>query len=137
MPAKHADAQSIGRRKNASARVYLSRLEEENEDGDIVVNGRKFDDYFARETMRQVVLQPLVISDRLGRYQFKVNVRGGGKSGQAGAVLLGIARALEKIEPDLRGALKKAGFLTRDPRIVERKKPGRHKARKRPQFSKR
>lgn len=127
---------SVGRRKQASARVFVTPAEGDAE-GAIVVNGKTMDEYFPAETLKMVVNQPLVSSERLGKYNFRVTVRGGGASGQAGAVRHGIARALEKVEPDLRGLLKKAGYLTRDSRAVERKKPGRHKARKKPQFSKR
>ena len=128
---------ATGRRKTASARVYLMPRNADAEAGQITVNGREFTDYFPNKITQMVVLQPLEVTERRSSYDFKIRVVGGGPSGQAGAVLHGIARALERIEPDLRPALKKGGFLTRDPRAVERKKPGRHKARKRPQFSKR
>ena len=95
------------------------------------------EDYFPHETLKMIINQPLVACERVGKYNFAITVRGGGASGQAGAVRHGVARALEKVEPDLRAVLKKGGYLTRDPRAVERKKPGRHKARKKPQFSKR
>jgi small subunit ribosomal protein S9 len=127
---------ATGRRKEASARVYITPVEGGGE-GSIVINKKAMEEYFPQETKQMVVRQPLEAVDRLGRYDFKVVVSGGGFSGQAQAVVHGISRALEKVEPDLRPILKKAGFLTRDPRVVERKKPGRHKARKKPQFSKR
>lgn len=135
MAAKIKAINTIGRRKNASARVFC--LKSENSEGKITVNNREFANYFPRKTAQQLILQPLELTERVGAYNFSINVQGGGLSGQAGAVLLGISRALLKNEPDLRDVLKKGGFLTRDPRIVERKKPGRHKARRRPQFSKR
>ena len=127
---------ATGRRKAASARVYLSPVKD-SDVSNIVVNGRALAEYFPQGTKQQVVLQPLVLSDRLSNYNFKITVSGGGYAGQAGAVLHGIARALEKAEPELRPGLKKAGFLTRDAREVERKKAGKHKARKSTQFSKR
>jgi small subunit ribosomal protein S9 len=127
---------ATGRRKTSSARVYAFAAPEE-ETGTITVNGLEYAAYFPRPTTQMVIRQPLEVTERLGRYTFAISVCGGGKSGQAGAVLLGISRALEKAEPELRPVLKKNGFLTRDARAVERKKPGRHKARKRPQFSKR
>ena len=127
---------ATGRRKEASARVYISPVEGDAE-ASIVVNKRALEDYFPQVTKQMIVRQPLQAVERLGRYNFKVIVTGGGFSGQAQAVVHGIARAIEKVEPELRGVLKKGGFLTRDPRVVERKKAGRHKARKKPQFSKR
>ena len=126
---------TIGRRKSASARVSLS-VPAEGE-GKIVVNERAFEHYFPAALMQQLVLRPIEVTERVGRYNFDVKVVGGGTSGQAGAVVHGIARALQKHEPELRPVLKKAGLLTRDPRVVERKKPGRHKARKSTQYSKR
>lgn len=128
---------ATGRRKTASARVYLAPRKAESEAGSILVNGREFTDYFPNKITQMVVLQPLEVTERRENYDFNIRVVGGGPSGQAGAVLHGIARALEKVEPELRPALKAEGFLTRDPRAVERKKPGRHKARKSTQFSKR
>lgn len=128
---------ATGRRKTASARVYLAQSKGESDRGAIIINGREFTDYFPNQITQMVVLQPLELTERTKNYDFTIRVVGGGPTGQAGAVLHGIARALEKVEPDLRPVLKKGGFLTRDPRAVERKKPGRHKARKRPQFSKR
>lgn len=126
---------ATGRRKASSARVYLSAAD--GEPGKVIVNERTFEQYFPNQTKQMIILQPVVITERAEKYNFKVVVRGGGVNGQAGAVRHGIARALEKEEPELRPILKKAGLLTRDPRVVERKKPGRHKARKKPQFSKR
>ncbi|SFJ38843.1 30S ribosomal protein S9 [Thermoflavimicrobium dichotomicum] len=121
-----------GRRKESVARVRLVAG-----DGRIVVNGRNLDDYFGLETLKAIVRQPLVLTDTLGRYDVLVNVRGGGFTGQAGAIRHGISRALLKVNPDLRPVLKKAGFLTRDPRMKERKKYGLKAARRAPQFSKR
>jgi small subunit ribosomal protein S9 len=103
----------------------------------VVINRKPVEQYFPEDTKRRISLQPLEVTDRQDKYCFKIRVTGGGVAGQAEAVRHGIARALEQAEPELRGTLKKAGFLTRDPRVVERKKPGRHKARKKPQFSKR
>ncbi len=123
---------ATGRRKTSVARVFLA-----DGKGDILVNHRPLDHYFARETARQIVLQPLQVTHAEGSYDVQVNVRGGGMSGQAGAIRHGITRALLQVNPDFRSPLKKAGFVTRDPRAVERKKYGRHKARKRPQYSKR
>ena len=121
-----------GRRKSSTARVYLSRGS-----GDIVVNRRPLDQYFGRETARMVIRQPLEVADMLGKVDIKVNVSGGGNTGQAGAIRHGITRALLQYDEMLRPALRKAGFVTRDSRKVERKKVGLHKARKRPQYSKR
>ncbi|BCU80426.1 MULTISPECIES: 30S ribosomal protein S9 [Polycladomyces] len=121
-----------GRRKESVARVRLVPG-----DGRIVVNGRDLDQYFGLETLKAIVRQPLVLTDTLNRYDVLVNVHGGGFTGQAGAIRHGIARALLKVDPDLRPTLKKAGFLTRDPRMKERKKYGLKKARRAPQFSKR
>jgi len=126
---------ATGRRKTSTARVYIKTSQ--SDDGKILVNERVFTDYFPRPTQQMIIRQPLELTERLAKYDFKVTVAGGGLAGQAGAVLHGISRALIKVEPELRGVLKKGGFLTRDARKVERKKPGRHKARKRPQFSKR
>ena len=143
---KEKTINATGRRKTSSARVRLSVVEggESEEISDqkvlderIVINGRAFSDYFPRETSRMLVMHPLELTERVAKYQFKINVHGGGVSGQAGAVRHGISRALEKAEEELRSPLKKEGLLTRDPRAVERKKPGRHKARKGTQFSKR
>ena len=133
---KEVDAQgrayATGRRKDAVARVWLKPGT-----GKITVNGRDQEVYFARPTLRLVINQPFQISDREGQYDIVATVKGGGLSGQAGAVKHGISQALSKFEPQLRLAVKAAGFLTRDPRVVERKKYGRAKARKSFQFSKR
>jgi small subunit ribosomal protein S9 len=123
---------ATGRRKTSVARVFL-RLGK----GGIKINSRSLEDYFGRETARMIVLQPFDVTQTKGNYDIDVNVHGGGSSGQAGAIRHGITRALIDANPDLRTSLKKAGFVTRDPRAVERKKYGRHKARKRPQYSKR
>ena len=130
---------ATGRRKTSSARVTLSPAVavEEGNAASFVVNKKTLDAYFPSDIDRMLVTQPFSVTERSGAYSCVVNVRGGGKSGQAGAIILGVARALQSAEPELHDALKKAGLLTRDPRAVERKKPGRHKARKRPQFSKR
>lgn len=121
-----------GRRKTATARVYLSRGK-----GAIIVNGKPLDEYFGRPTSRMVVRQPLELVDLVGKLDIKVNVAGGGPNGQAGAIRHGITRALIEYDETLRTALRQAGFVTRDSREVERKKVGLHKARKRPQYSKR
>lgn len=124
--------QAVGRRKKAIARVRLIPGE-----GKIVINGRDIDNYFGLETLKMTVRQPLVLTALEGRYDVLVNVYGGGLSGQAGAIRHGISRALIKADPELRPAVKKAGFLTRDPRMKERKKYGLKAARRAPQFSKR
>jgi small subunit ribosomal protein S9 len=133
---KQVDAQgrayATGRRKDAVARVWLKPGS-----GKITVNGRDQETYFARPTLRLVIAQPFQVADREGQYDIVASVKGGGLSGQAGAVKHGIAQALAKFEPQLRLAVKTAGFLTRDSRVVERKKYGRAKARKSFQFSKR
>mgnify|MGYP002239828848 CR=1 FL=1 len=122
-----------GRRKSSVARVFIKRGT-----GKIVINGRSLEQYFNRETGRMVVMQPLELTENVETFDITVNVHGGGESGQAGAIRLGVARALNAIDRDAnRAALKKAGFLTRDARVVERKKAGLHKARRAPQFSKR
>jgi len=121
-----------GRRKTSAARVYL-----DSGKGDITVNGRPLDTFFGRETARMVVRQPLVVTEMADKVDIKVTVTGGGTTGQAGAIRHGIARALVEHDESMRSPLRKAGFLTRDARAVERKKVGLHKARKRPQFSKR
>ncbi len=121
-----------GRRKSSTARVYLRKGK-----GDITVNKRSLDEYFGRETSRMVVRQPLELTETLEQFDVKVTVSGGGGTGQAGAIRLGITRALMEYDETLRPVLRKAGFVTRDARSVERKKVGLHKARKRPQFSKR
>ena len=121
-----------GRRKTAAARVYLRPGA-----GNIEVNRRTFDEYFVSEALKMVIRQPLVITDTTDKFDIYVRVRGGGPSGQAGALRHGIARALVEYNPELRGKLKQAGFLRRDAREVERKKYGQPKARKRFQYSKR
>ncbi len=121
-----------GKRKTSVARVILRPG-----DGKTWINGRTIEDYFPRPTHRQTAMSPLVLAGVEGRYDLRVRVRGGGSSGQAGALRHGIARALIEADPELRVPLKRAGYLTRDARIVERKKAGLHKARKAPQFSKR
>jgi small subunit ribosomal protein S9 len=133
---REVDAQgrsyATGRRKDAVARVWIKPGS-----GKIIVNGRDQEVYFARPTLRLVINQPFGVADRTGQYDVIATVKGGGLSGQAGAVKHGIAQALSKFEPALRGAVKAAGFLTRDSRVVERKKYGRAKARRSFQFSKR
>jgi len=129
---KYGRAYATGRRKDAVARVWLKPGS-----GKIVVNGREQEVYFARPTLRLVINQPFDIADRRDQYDVEVTVKGGGLSGQAGAVKHGIAQALSRYEPALRTVVKQAGFLTRDPRVVERKKYGRAKARRSFQFSKR
>lgn len=129
---KYGRAYATGRRKDAIARVWLKPGS-----GKITVNGREQEVYFARPTLRLVINQPFDIADRRGQYDVVVTVKGGGLSGQAGAVKHGIAQALSRFEPALRTLVKQAGFLTRDPRVVERKKYGRAKARRSFQFSKR
>ncbi|MCK4743157.1 MAG: 30S ribosomal protein S9 [Sulfuriflexus sp.] len=123
---------STGRRKSSTARVYITAGS-----GNIVINNRTIEEYFGRETSRMVVRQPLELTKHEGTFDIKVNVHGGGNTGQAGAIRHGITRALMKFDETLRGDLRKAGFVTRDARKVERKKVGLHKARKRPQYSKR
>ena len=123
---------AIGRRKEAVARVRLVPG-----DGKVTVNKMPMLDFFKRETLKMVIEQPLELTETLGKYDISANVNGGGLSGQAGAVRLGIARALIKIDEEHRPKLKQAGFLTRDPRMKERKKYGQPGARKRFQFSKR
>jgi small subunit ribosomal protein S9 len=123
---------ATGRRKSAVARVNLNPG-----DGKVTVNRRTLDDYFGRPTSRMVVNQPFEVTGTAGQFDVSANVRGGGVSAQASAVRHGITRALLLANPDFRPTLKKAGFITRDPREVERKKYGHHKARKRPQYSKR
>ena len=129
---KQGRAYATGRRKDAVARVWVKPGT-----GKITVNGRDQDVYFARPTLRLIINQPFAITDRAGQYDVVATVKGGGLSGQAGAVKHGIAQALSKYEPALRSTVKAAGFLTRDSRVVERKKYGRAKARRSFQFSKR
>ena len=121
-----------GRRKSAVARVYIRPGS-----GNIVVNSKPVDEFFSRETGRMLVRQPLELTENLSSFDVHVNVTGGGESGQAGAVRHGIARALVDYDASLKPALRKAGLITRDAREVERKKVGLHKARRRPQYSKR
>ena len=129
---KHGRAYATGKRKNAVARVWLKPGK-----GLATVNGMPLDKYFARPVLRMILSQPLVVADRITQYDVTIAVAGGGLSGQAGAVRHGIAKALSHYEPELRPTLKKEGFLTRDPRVVERKKYGHAKARRSFQFSKR
>ncbi|MFL6799332.1 MAG: 30S ribosomal protein S9 [Xanthobacteraceae bacterium] len=129
---KQGRAYATGKRKDAVARVWLKRG-----GGKIVVNTRELETYFARPVLRMLIQQPLVATNRADQYDIVCTVSGGGLSGQAGAVRHGLSKALMNFEPDLRGALKKGGFLTRDSRVVERKKYGRAKARRSFQFSKR
>ena len=121
-----------GRRKSATARVFIKPGT-----GEIVVNKRKFEDYFQNEVHRMVIRQPLHLTDSVGKFDILVNVDGGGPAGQAGAVRHGLTRALIELNPEFRTRLKKAGFVSRDPRAKERKKYGQKGARKRFQFSKR
>ena len=123
---------ATGKRKTAVARVWLMPG-----DGNITINKRHIDDYLKRETAKMVIRQPLELTETLGKYDIYVNVRGGGISGQAGAIKHGISKALLEVNPDFRPLLKKAGFLTRDSRVKERKKYGQPGARKRFQYSKR
>lgn len=123
---------ATGRRKSSSARVFLRRG-----NGNIIVNQKPLDEYFGRETARMIVRQPLDVVDMKENFDFYITVSGGGSSGQAGAIRHGISRALQAYNQDLREPLRKAGFLTRDSREVERKKVGLHKARRATQFSKR
>ena len=129
---KTYDSQAVGRRKSSVARIYLA-----NGKGVITINKRDIKDYFPKGTNRYVVNQPLNLLKLVDKYDININVKGGGTTGQAGACRLGIARAILKIDPTIRGELKKAGFLTRDSRKVERKKAGLAGARKKFQFSKR
>jgi len=129
---KQGRAYATGKRKDAVARVWIKPGP-----GKIVVNERTIEVYFARPVLRMLIQQPLVTSNRNGQYDINCTVSGGGLSGQAGAVRHAISKALTQFEPDLRGVLKRGGFLTRDPRVVERKKYGRAKARRSFQFSKR
>ena len=121
-----------GRRKSSTARVFLTRGTVE-----ITINRRPLDRYFGRETARMVIRQPLNVAEMVDKVDIRANVKGGGNTGQAGAIRHGITRALLQYAESLRPALRKAGFVTRDSREVERKKVGLHKARKRPQYSKR
>ncbi len=123
---------ATGRRKSAIARVYLNEGK-----GNITINGRDLKDYFPSEILQYVVKQPLDVLNLVGSYDVKANLDGGGEKGQAEALRLGIARALVEVNPEYKTTLRASGFMTRDPREVERKKPGQPKARKRFQFSKR
>lgn len=123
---------TLGRRKTAVARIYVSEGK-----GNITVNKREFKEYFPSTALQYIVMQPMQLLEQQEKYDIKVNLFGGGPAGQAEALRLAISRALIEIDPTNRGQLKAAGFLTRDPREVERKKPGQPKARKRFQFSKR
>jgi small subunit ribosomal protein S9 len=123
---------TVGRRKESVARVRLTPGT-----GNITINGRTMDEYFGRETSKMILVEPLKLVDQVGKLDIAVNAKGGGLSGQAGAIRHGISRALCELNPDFRPVLKKAGFMTRDARAVERKKYGRPGARKRFQFSKR
>ncbi|ATQ69916.1 MULTISPECIES: 30S ribosomal protein S9 [Methylosinus] len=129
---KYGRAYATGKRKNAVARVWIMPGT-----GKITVNGRDVEVYFARPVLRMILQQPLGVANRAGQYDLVVTVAGGGLSGQAGAVRHGLAKALTHYEPELRTALKREGFLTRDSRVVERKKYGKRKARRSFQFSKR
>lgn len=121
-----------GRRKTSSARVFLRPGS-----GEIKINGRSIDDYFGRETARMIVRQPLELADMLDKFDVQVSVHGGGMSGQAGAIRHGITRALVEYDGEMKSSLRRAGYVTRDDRKVERKKIGLHKARRATQFSKR
>lgn len=123
---------TIGRRKTSVARIYLKPGK-----GDITINKKTLTEYFPSEILRIIVAQPLETLSEVGKYDINVNVKGGGTTGQAEAIRLAISRALVENDAEVKPALKKEGFLTRDPRMVERKKPGRKKARRRFQFSKR
>ena len=132
MVTKKHDVCTIGRRKESVARVYFYTGK-----GQIVVNGKSLADYFSRETSKMILKQPLQLTETVSKYDIVVNDNGGGQNGQAWAIRLAIARGLQTINADLRGVLKKAGMLTRDSRVVERKKYGQPGARKKFQFSKR
>ena len=130
--AKSARFYGTGRRKKSIARVYLMPGK-----GEITINKRPIDEYFGLETLKVIVRQPMVATDTVDKYDVMVNVHGGGYTGQAGAIRHGISRALLEVDGEFRPTLKKAGFLTRDPRMKERKKYGLKAARRAPQFSKR
>src|SRR6478736_9676801 len=123
---------ATGRRKTSSARVFLKPGK-----GTITINGKKSEDYLSRMQSRMVIVQPLDLLNQIGKFDANITVAGGGESGQAGAIRLGITRALIAFNPEFKGTLKKAGFITRDPRMVERKKYGKSGARRRFQYSKR
>ena len=128
----HGRSYATGKRKNAIARVWVKRGQ-----GQVMVNGKPYGEYFARPVLQMIIDQPFQVTERTGQFDVYCTVTGGGLSGQAGAVRHGISKALTLFEPDLRPSLKKVGFLTRDPRVVERKKYGKAKARRSFQFSKR
>ena len=130
--AKAVTYYGTGRRKSSVARVFMTPGK-----GNITVNKRTLDDYFGLETLKVIVNQPLVATNTTGQFDLKITVKGGGTTGQAGAIRQGIARALVEADPELRTVLKKEGYLTRDSRMKERKKYGLKKARRAPQFSKR
>ncbi len=130
--AKTTTFHGTGRRKKSIARVYMTPGK-----GNITINKRSLDEYFGLETLKVIVRQPLVATDNVEKFDINVNVKGGGYTGQAGAIRHGIARALLTVDADFRPVLKKAGYLTRDPRMKERKKYGLKAARRAPQFSKR
>ena len=130
--AKVEQIHAVGRRKSSTARVYMQAGK-----GQIIINGRELSQYFGRKTAQMVVRQPLELTESVEKFDIKVTVAGGGITGQSGAIRHGITRALMKHDEALRPALRQAGFVTRDARVVERKKVGLHKARKRPQYSKR
>ena len=132
MATPQAQNYGTGRRKTSSARVFLRKGQ-----GRILVNGKPLDEFFGRETSRMIVRQPLELTQMSDKFDISVNVDGGGITGQAGAIRLGIARALVEYDESLKSPLRKAGFMTRDARAVERKKVGLHKARRATQFSKR
>ncbi|MGH8212717.1 MAG: 30S ribosomal protein S9 [Rhodanobacteraceae bacterium] len=132
MATPQAQNYGTGRRKTSAARVFLRKGQ-----GRIVVNGKPLDEFFGRETSRMIVRQPLELTQMSDKFDISVNVDGGGITGQAGAIRLGIARALVEYDESLKSPLRKAGFMTRDAREVERKKVGLHKARRATQFSKR
>ena len=129
---KFGRAYATGRRKDASARVWIKMGS-----GKITINGMDVEKYFTRPVLRMIINQPFEVTNRVGQFDVVVTVTGGGLSGQAGAVRHGLSRCLDNFEPELHTALKRAGFLTRDPRVVERKKYGKAKARRSYQFSKR
>ena len=130
--AKEATFYGTGRRKSSVARVFLTPGT-----GNMTINGRTLDEYFGLETLKVIVNQPIILTGTTGQYDYKITVKGGGTTGQAGAIRHGISRALIEADADFRPILKKAGFLTRDPRMKERKKYGLKGARRAPQFSKR
>ena len=129
---KGFDSHAIGRRKSSVARVFVKEGS-----GVITVNGKDLTEYFGREILQYIVKQPLIATKTTESYDILMTVKGGGKSGQAGACRLGITRAIDKLNEEFHAMMKPLGLFTRDPRVVERKKFGRHKARKKPQFSKR